>query len=162
MKLPLARHKNIIVQELSKEILIYDLDTHKAYSLNETSSIVYKACDGKTAFEEFRIRNKFTDEIIYLALDELRKENLIEANDDSYVSPFTGMSRREAIKKVGLSSMVVMPGILAVVSPTPEDARSAPACIPVNTAGDCKVTPCCPGSECSIFNSDGDTYCRAT
>ena len=50
-KLPIARNKDIVVQTLDKEVLIYDLNTHKAYNLNETSSIVYQACDGKTSFD---------------------------------------------------------------------------------------------------------------
>jgi hypothetical protein len=122
--LPFARHQDVVVQDLDKEILIYDLLTHKAYHLNETSSLVYRACDGKTAFGELKAKTKFTDEIIFLALDELKKENLIEVND-SYASPFAGMTRRQVIRKVGLASMVVLPAISFLTAPTAAMAASA-------------------------------------
>ena len=35
--LPFARTADIVVQTLGEEILIYDLNTNKAYNLNETS-----------------------------------------------------------------------------------------------------------------------------
>jgi hypothetical protein len=121
--LPIARHQNVVVQELGKQILIYDLNTHKAFNLNETSSIVYQSCDGKTTLEELKLRTKFTEEIIFLALDELKKENLIEENQP-YNSPFSGMSRREAIRKVGLASMIALPVISSLVAPTSAMAQS--------------------------------------
>lgn len=122
-KLPLARHKDIVVQSLGKDILIYDMNTHKAYSLNETSSIVYEACGRETTFDELRIKNNFSDEIIFLALDELRRENLLEENQ-IYNSPFTGMSRREVIRKVGFASMIALPIISSLVAPTAATAQS--------------------------------------
>jgi hypothetical protein len=60
-KLPIARNADIVVQTLGKEVLIYDLNTHKAYNLNETSAIVYQACDGKTLFDELREKHKFIE-----------------------------------------------------------------------------------------------------
>lgn len=122
-KLPLSRHKDVVIQELGKEILVYDLLTHKAYHLNETATLVYKSCDGKTAFAELRIKTKFTDEIIFLALDELKKENLLE-EDDSYSSPFAGVTRREVIRRVGLTSMIAFPVISSLVAPTASMAQS--------------------------------------
>jgi hypothetical protein len=138
-KLPVARNTDIVVQELGKEILIYDLKIHKAYNLNETSSIVYKACDGKTSFAELKAKHKFTDEIIYLALDGLKKENLLEA-DEAYASPFASLSRREAIRKVGLATMIALPVISSLIAPTAAMAQSG-----LLGAG----FPCTSGAQCS-------------
>lgn len=55
-KLPKAGTENLVEQNLGAQTLIYDLLTHKAFNLNETSSIVYKACDGKTSFDELKRR----------------------------------------------------------------------------------------------------------
>jgi hypothetical protein len=121
-RLPLARTANIVVQELGNEVLIYDLKTHKAFNLNETSSIVYKACNGSASFEELKSKYKFTDDIIFLALDELKKQNLIA---EDYDSPFAGISRREVIRKVGLASMIALPAIASLVAPTAAGAQSA-------------------------------------
>ena len=120
--LPKARTTDIVVQDLGKEILLYDLITHKAFNLNETSSVVYQACNGRTSFEELKSKYKFTDDSIYLALDDFRKNNLIE--DGDFVSPFAGMSRREAIRKVGLASMTALPVISSLAAPTAAMAQS--------------------------------------
>jgi hypothetical protein len=160
-KLPLAKTKDIVVQTLGKEILIYDLNTHKAYNLNETSSIVYQACDGRTFFTELKAKNKLTDEIIYLALDELKKENLIEESD-GYDSPFEGMSRREVIRKVGFASMIALPVISSLVAPTaamaqsPEGLTCSIIGIPQGQQGTCPSGQRCVGGFCSPCIASGE------
>lgn len=119
--LPLSRQNEILVQETKEEVLIYDLKLNKVFCLNETSSIVYRACDGKTSFAELKSKYKFTDELIFLALDGLKKGNLLETD---YKSPFEGMSRREVIKKVGLATMIALPVISSLSAPTPAMAQS--------------------------------------
>jgi hypothetical protein len=151
-KLPLVRSRDIVIQSLGKEVLIYDLNTHKAYNLNETSSIVYQACDGRTSFSELKAKNNLTDEIIYLALDELKKENLIEESE-GYDSPFAGMSRREVIRKVGFASMIALPVISSMVAPTAAMAQSsgAPTCTTTTSQaqGTCPGGQRCVGGSCS-------------
>ena len=117
MKLPKIRG-NLLVQELSDEVLIYDQSTNKSYCLNETAKIVFNACDGNRTFADI----KLPEDIIYLSLDELKKQDLI----DDYASPFAGMSRREVVKKIGLASMVVLPLISSIVAPVA--ARAASGC----------------------------------
>ena len=51
-KLPKTRNENIVVQEMDSEILIYDLNTNKAFCLNETSAVIYHLCDGKRTVAE--------------------------------------------------------------------------------------------------------------
>ena len=59
--LPQARNTDLGVQEVGKELLVYDLKTHQAYQLNETSMIVFNACDGKTLFDELKAKHQLTD-----------------------------------------------------------------------------------------------------
>lgn len=122
MNLPKTRTDNLLEQNLDKETLIYDLTADKAFNLNETSTIVYRACSQNLTFKELKRESKFTDELIYLALDELKRNHLI--TDVNYVSPFTGMNRREVIKKVGLASMVALPIITGLITPTAANAAS--------------------------------------
>jgi hypothetical protein len=122
MKLPQARNSDIVMQQAGKELLIYNLITHKAYHLNETSKTVFNACDGKTSFENMKHLYKFSDGIIYLALDELKANDLIEDYESNY---FAGLSRREALRKVGLSSAAILPVVLGLISPTAAEAQSA-------------------------------------
>lgn len=121
MKLPKARTENLLEQNLKDEILIYDLATDKALNLNETSSAVYKACGQNTSFDEIRRKYKFTDEFIYLALDELKRNNLLA---EEYSSPFAETSRREVIRKVGLATMFALPLISGLVAPKAINAAS--------------------------------------
>lgn len=114
-KLPLAKTEDIVVQNVEDEILIYDLLTNKAFCLNETSAIIYKACDGKTDFDELKSKHQFTDDLIFFALDNLKKENLIK---EDFISPLKGINRRVMIKKIGLATAVALPIIVAIAAPT--------------------------------------------
>lgn len=123
MKLPTSRNENIVVQRLRDEMMIYDLTIDKAYCLNETSAIIYQNCNGATTFDELKSRYKLTDELIYLTLDKLRGENLLDENE-SYASPLAGVSRREVIRRAGLGSLAALPVISALVAPPAANAAS--------------------------------------
>lgn len=124
-KLPKSRDENIVVQNLETEVLIYDILMDTAYCLNETSAKVFNHCDGKTSFDELKQKFKLTDEVIYLALDELKKHNLLV---EEYASPFAGMTRREAVRRVGLTTFAALPLIATVVAPTAANAASGNTC----------------------------------
>ncbi len=142
-KLPKARGNNIVVQELKDETLIYDLKENKAFCLNETAGIVFSACNGRTDFDELKKQSGFSDDLIYLTLDELKRQGLIE---DEYHSPFAGMKRREVIRKIGFASMIALPLITGLVAPTAAMAASGTA----GTAGACTSSAQCqPGLTCT-------------
>jgi hypothetical protein len=123
MRLPKSRTDNIVVQNLPAEVLIYDLTTNQAFCLNKTSMLVFNACNGETTVSDLKSAAGLSGEMIYLALDELQRANLIEKDDD-YSSPFEGMTRREVIRKVGLSSLIALPVISSLVAPTAAQAQS--------------------------------------
>lgn len=129
MYLPQSQLQNVVVQNLDEEILIYDLAANKAFCLNETTAIIYQACNGKTTFEELKAEQSLNDEIIFLALDELKRHNLLAIETD-YQSPFAGMTRREVIRKVGLTSMIALPLISSIVAPSAIQAQSAACAAP--------------------------------
>jgi hypothetical protein len=122
MKLPNARTTDILVQSLNGETLIYDQKTNKSYCLNSTSAIVFAACNGETTLEQLKSQHDLPDEIVFLALDELKKNDLIK---DEYFSPFAGMSRREMIRKAGLASMIALPIVSSLVAPAATSAASS-------------------------------------
>lgn len=132
MKLPQARTKNLVEQNLVNETLIYDLVTNKAFNLNENSTVVYQACNGRTTFDELKRAHKFTDDFIYLALDELKRNDLLA--ETNYLSPLAGMNRRDAIRKVGLASMIALPVIVGLSAPSAAQAAS----------GRCQTNVCYP------------------
>jgi hypothetical protein len=142
-RLPAARSKGIVIQDLGTEVLIYDLDLHKAYNLNETARIIFHACDGNTSFDELKRKHKFTEDIIFLALYQLKKDNLLEESEQ-YDSPFSEMSRREVIRKAGISSMIALPVIFSLVAPTAVSAQSLDCSC--GSPGDCLVKTLCPST----------------
>lgn len=149
MRLPLARNEGIVVQNLDEETLAYDLVTHQAYCLNQTASLVYRACGAKSSFEELKRTHQFTDETIFLALDELKRANLLE-EDGPYVSPFAGLSRREVITRVGLASMTALPIIHSLVAPGAASAQSG-GLLP-------NTSRCAAPGECASGNCASTSY----
>ena len=123
-KLPKIRLSDVVVQTLDKELLVYDLKTHQAYQLNETSMIVFEACAAGQTFEDLKRKYKFTDDLIALALDSFQSMNLL---DSGYQTKFAAVSRREMIKKVGLASAVALPVIVSIVAPQAAQAASCTA-----------------------------------
>lgn len=148
---PLSRREDLVVQELNDEMLIYDLKKNKAFCLNATSAMVYGFCDGTKSVSDIskavgtKLNLPVTDELVWLALDQLRDENLLE-NNRKLESKFEGFSRREAIKKVGLASVIALPVVSSLVAPTAASAQSG--CTPVGGSCGAGQPGCCPGSTC--------------
>lgn len=176
LNLPKARTADILEQETDRELMIYDLRIDKAYNLNETLAIIYKSCNGKTSFDEVKYAFKFTDDLIYFALDELHRENLL-TNYES--RKFKNLSRREVIKKVGLASMTALPIITGLFAPSAAAAQSASAqndanCLPVGVCQipngyicrtGCRATVSVAGSgdqSCGILSAPTQVTCNGT
>lgn len=51
---PLRREADLVVQEMSAshELLVYDLEDHRAYALNPVMAAVWRACDGTRTVPE--------------------------------------------------------------------------------------------------------------
>jgi hypothetical protein len=132
---PQSRQNNLVVQELESELLIYDLSTNKVYCLNETSGLVYQLADGKRTVEEIadamsvKLKTLVNAEFVRLALHELNGNGLI-ANADEMKSYFAGINRREAVKKIGLASMIALPLVSSVVAPNAASAQSGAPALP--------------------------------
>ncbi|MGB7068859.1 MAG: PqqD family protein [Pyrinomonadaceae bacterium] len=126
---PLSRKRDLVVQDLDNEVLIYDLTVNKAYCLNKTSSMVWQECDGKRSVAEIsQILSKdqnssVSEDVVWLALKQFKKDNLL--SNEALVTPFDGLSRRETVKRIGLTSMAALPLIASLVAPTPIHAQSA-------------------------------------
>lgn len=128
---PIARLKNIVVQDLIDETLVYDLNTNKAYHLNSTSAFVWSTCTGKNSVLEIErlIEKKFGEkvgaEFIWLTIDLLKKNDLLE-NADEVISNFDVPTRRQLLKKAGAASIVALPFISSLIAPKAAAAASGP------------------------------------
>ena len=160
---PIARIENIIVQEFENEVLVYDLSKDKALCLNQTSALIWQMCDGKSSPQQIscrlteKLKTPIPEDLIWLALEQFKREDLLTKNAEFEIN-FGGLNRRQIIKKIGLASMVMLPIISSVVSPTAANAASlAPLLAFCSNSTQCdsgncdnNVTPrrcCVPGSS---------------
>jgi hypothetical protein len=146
---PKARVEGVVVRDLAEEVLVYDLDTHKAVCLNSTAAAVWRLCDGRRTAADIRRTLEKTaggavpEELVWLALEQLGRDHLLDARVPR-PSALVGISRRELIRRVGLTAAVAVPVIASIVAPTSADAAS---CLPQGAA--CQESAqCCSGLNC--------------
>ncbi|HRH43001.1 MAG TPA: PqqD family protein [Pyrinomonadaceae bacterium] len=125
--------KDVIVQELDGEILIYDLGNNKVFCLNETSALIWQLCDGKKDVDAIsselskKLNSNVTPEFTWFALNELKKKKLVDCETPTPVE-LKGLNRREVIKRIGIGSMIALPVVAALTAPQAIHANSA--CVP--------------------------------
>jgi hypothetical protein len=144
--LPTMRRQGLVVDDLPDEVLVYDLDRHKAHCLNRTAALVWRHCDGKTRAPEIARRLQVeldapcNEDLVWLALRQLATLHLLEQSV-SLPPRFAGMSRRQMIRNLGLAAAVAVPLVTSIVAPT---AAQAATCKHNNAA--CTIpTDCCSG-----------------
>ncbi len=112
---PEGRTNDLVMQDLASETVIYDLSNNKAFCLNETSARVWRLCNGIRTVDDIAA-SIGSEEIVWLALDQLSRENLLEKKSvPTDILP--EISRRDVIRRVGLASLIALPVIASVVSP---------------------------------------------
>jgi hypothetical protein len=144
----LARIDELVVQDLPDEVLIYDLKSHKAHCLNTTAAFIWKHCDGRTTADQIakmmqkEWQTPVTEDAVWFTLNKLSKAKLLQ---ERIVLPEAkmGMSRRSAIRRLGLGALLI-PVVMTIVSPTAMASASTPAvcfsCIKkITGASDCGV-----------------------
>ena len=154
--LPQARTDEIVVQTLGKELLIYDLKTNRAFNLNETSMLVFNACDGVTSFDDLKRAHNFSEDLIYLTLDELKKHDLLSGYEGDH---FAGLSRRAVFKRVGLASMIALPVIAGLTAPIAANAVSNG--LRANNQN-CTTDAQCASGTCTIDSNFNQKCCVPT
>lgn len=117
---PQARSENLVIQTLPDETLVYDLTTHKAHCLNETSSFIWDRCNGELSVDkilkvfEDRFGQPVERELIELALTLLYERHLLTNDFNTAVQV---PNRRELIKQIGLASVVAIPVVATLLAP---------------------------------------------
>lgn len=155
---PLARQASLIVKEVDGETLIYDKQTDKAHCLNPTAAQVWKYCDGDTTIEEMAQRlgaqnhAAVDSTVVWLALDQLEKFDLLEQSIDKPHAFLSGVSRRQAIRAMGVAA-IVLPTITSIIVPTASAQGS------LFGLGDCCNNPNQCASNC-CQNEPGSCVCN--
>lgn len=149
--LPKARKDGLVMREVPGELLVYDLDRHKAYCLNETAASVWKQCNGKrTVAEAARALEKkhkasVDEQVVWLALDQLEKFHLLKSKP-ARPAYLPALSRRQMMRALGMTAAFVLPAIVVITAPT---AASAATTI-TNAACAARTQPACgAGNPCA-------------
>src|SRR5262249_49065061 len=135
-QVPQARNEGLVVHELADEVLVYDLERHRAHALNRTAAWVWRRCDGSTSASRMAalMRDELDipadEEAVWLALDRLGRAHLLR---ERLLLPTNGArsSRRALVRKLAMA------GGLALVT-----SILAPG---VAQAGSCVTTAVCEG-----------------
>lgn len=147
---PRARKEGLLVQELPDEVLVYDLERHKAHCLNPTAALIWKHCDGRTSVKEMaRLLEKslgmsVDEDVVWCALNQLEKDHLL-GEQVSWPVGTERISRRTLIRRVGIAA-VLLPLVTTIVAPTAQASNSN--CIPVGGACPNGGLPCCGAASC--------------
>ena len=143
---PHARQNGLVVQSLPDELLVYDLERHKAHCLNQTATLVWERCDGKTtaakiAEQMSKLTGKaVSEEVALLAIEELGRSRLLKQAPVRREAS-GAVSRRELIKRAGVAAAIALPVVTTIVAPK---ATQAATC---RTSGQACTTSaqCCSG-----------------
>lgn len=152
---PDARKEGLVIQELADEVLVYDLQRHKAHCLNHTAAWIWKHCDGRaTVVEMARLlqaesKAPVNEGIIWFALEQLERDHLLSGRIPRSSAP-PRLSRRELVGQLGLVAAITLPLVTSIVAPT---ASQAASCFPTGAA-------CTKSTECCSGNCFGGKVCK--
>lgn len=148
---PRARAEGLVVRDLEDEVLIYDLERHRAVCLNRAAALVWKHCDGETGVAALArlLRSEAgtprAEDAVWLALARLGREGLLQERVHR-PSGGPGLSRRELMRAVGFAAAASLPVVTSILAPT---AAQAASCLPSGAACTAPAECCsglCPGA----------------
>ena len=119
---------HLSIQQAGTETLVYDERRHKAFCLNRSSSAIWNLADGEHTIAEIgalaslQLETSVTEEFVLFALEDLRREGLIEPSATTEVVP--AVSRRAMLQKLGVGGAMLLPAVAAILAPTAAQAQS--------------------------------------
>jgi len=126
-KVPEARSQGLVVQHLTDELLVYDQERHKAHCLNQTATLVWEQCDGRSTVSEIasklsrQIKTEVGAEVVWLAVEQLSKTHLLK---ERVGAAGAGVSRREVMRRIGIGAAVALPLVTSIMAPTASQAAN--------------------------------------
>lgn len=146
---PKARERDLVVEELRDETLVYDLERDRAHCLNPAAALVWRHCDGRTpvarlaSLLERELGLPADEAVVWMALDRLEKARLLE-KPLSAPEQRARYSRREMMKTLGRVAGItlLLPAVSSIVAPL---AAQVGSCVPRDTCRNVLVPPNCSG-----------------
>jgi len=168
--MPQARKDGLIIKALTDEVVVYDLERHEVHCLNRAAALVWRHCDGRTTTAEVvallrkELKSKADNEVVRLALDGLRKANLLRSTSGRKALPTRRLSRRALIQKLGVAAVTSLPLITSMLAPQAAAAATI-NCGAFTTQITCEdpLKPCGdPQFFCRWRNVGGQNMCICT
>jgi hypothetical protein len=125
---PRARTDGLIVHELADEVLIYDLDRNETHCLNGAAAHVWQHCDGETTVATIASSlphlgdSVVAEDAVRHALDQLSEARLLDEGSLAFLP--SGITRRDLIKRAGVTAAIALPLVSSMVAPTAAEAAS--------------------------------------
>jgi hypothetical protein len=147
---PRARTEALVMKQTGEELLVYDLERHRAHCLNRAAALVWAKCDGERTVEEIaegvgkEMSETVNGEWVTFALRQLEESNLLSAKY-GFRNELAGISRREMARQLGWGAVAAVPLVSSILAPTAQAASSCGQ----------------PGSACTTSRSAGPWIARA-
>jgi Coenzyme PQQ synthesis protein D (PqqD)/UPF0506 len=122
---PRAR-ADCLSREFGKEVLVYDRQRDEGHCLNSTAAATWKLCDGNNSPSQItrmlsqQLSARVDESVVLLALDQLANAHLLVEPK----VPVKHLSRRVAIRRIGIAAAIALPLVTSIVAPTPAQAAS--------------------------------------
>jgi hypothetical protein len=135
---PRSIQRDILVQVVGEETVLYDEVRKEAFCLNETSSVVWQLADGQKTVAQIgellsvRFQIEISQSLVLFALQELRKRGLLE--QPLLIETTHVVSRRSLLRALGPCSALLIPSIAAIVAPTAAQAYNGCVDCPSSSA----------------------------
>jgi hypothetical protein len=113
-------------RKFGDEVLVYDLQRDMGHCLNSTAAAAWKLCDGNNSPSQIartlsrQLSAPMHESVVLLALDQLADAHLLVEP----VVPAKRLSRRVAIRRIGIAAAIALPLVTSLVAPTPAHAAS--------------------------------------
>ena len=127
---PRARRDRLIVREMHDEVLVYDSERDAAICLNHFAAKVWRSCDGAATPQAIAEHLSLAEGIvidersIWLALDQLSKQHLLDDDVELPAELQNEHSRRDFLRALGTGAAFTLPVVVGIVVPTPAQAAS--------------------------------------
>jgi hypothetical protein len=154
-EIPRARQEKLLVHELTDEVLVYDLKSHKAHCLNKTAALVWNRCDGQSSVSEIarlleeKLETELDENVVRLALQQLDRAHLL-GETAPRLGETSPVSRRQLMRTLGWSAAAALPLVTSILAPTAQAqasckvagtacANKSECCAPLNCSGSPKI-----------------------
>jgi hypothetical protein len=122
---PQAR-ADCLSREFGDEVLVYDPQNNAGHCLNSTAAAAWRLCNGNSSPSQIartlsrQLSARVDESVVLLALDGLADAHLLVKPE----VPAERLSRRVAIRRIGIAAAIALPLVTSIAAPTPAEAAS--------------------------------------